>query len=326
MQVLYNIFRGEINIGDLNVRGLGDYHKRKAIFNFLKKNKLDIVFLQETHVNSIDTAKLWDSEWGTKTYHSYGTTKSAGVAILINKTLKCEISNVSGDTEGRIISLCVNLDGRKIALTNIYAPNTDEVEFFEKVINYNEKLADCDGCVMGGDFNLVLDPSIDRYNSLMNHDRSATCLKEYIEQADLCDIWRIRNPTNKRFTWHRPTSGSASRIDMLLISSLFNDVTSSCDIVPAIRTDHSLLNVEIDLEDYKRGPGIWKLNNQILEEELYQHGIINTIKDSLNVNKFSEPDDIWCALKNDCISFSKKYAILRAKKGKELQTNLLSNK
>ena len=59
-----------------------------------------------------------------------------------------------------------------IRLINIYAPNNDNPEFFEKI---NEHIANnnCDYCIMCGDFNLTIDPAMDSKNYInINNPRS----------------------------------------------------------------------------------------------------------------------------------------------------------
>ena len=167
---------------------------------------------------------------------------------------------------------------------------------------------------------------MDRHKSDNNHDKSAAILKEYMNRTDLCDIWRIRNPECKRYTWHRPANKSASRIDMILISELFATQITSCEIQPAIRSDHSLVNIEINFENYKRGPGFWKLNNLLLREENYQNGIIQTINKTKKLHFLNDPSELWSALKNNCISFSKKYSKEKAQSNKIELECLLNNK
>ena len=63
----------QVKIPSLNVRGLGDRIKRKKMFTFLKMKNFDIVFLQETH-SSRKTAKVWQTEWGSKIVFAHGET------------------------------------------------------------------------------------------------------------------------------------------------------------------------------------------------------------------------------------------------------------
>ena len=47
----------------LNVRGMREKTKRRSIFTYLKDQKADFYFLQETHSDAND-GSMWQSEWG----------------------------------------------------------------------------------------------------------------------------------------------------------------------------------------------------------------------------------------------------------------------
>ena len=47
----------------LNVRGMRDQTKRRSIFTYLKDQKADFYFLQETYSDANDES-MWQSEWG----------------------------------------------------------------------------------------------------------------------------------------------------------------------------------------------------------------------------------------------------------------------
>lgn len=64
------------------------------------------------------------------------------------------------DTEGRVICLQVLINGAKVILCNIYAPNREDPNFVAKIIKI---LGDFEGqIVLGGDFNQVPDQYLDR--------------------------------------------------------------------------------------------------------------------------------------------------------------------
>ena len=67
----------------LNVRGLRDVNKRRAIFSYLESQKATIFCLQETY-SSPEDEKLWSAEWGASIIYSHGTTHSKEVCILLN--------------------------------------------------------------------------------------------------------------------------------------------------------------------------------------------------------------------------------------------------
>ena len=45
----------------------------------------------------------------------------------------------------------------------------------------------------------MMDPSLDRHNSLLNNWRAHTRLMSLVEENSLSEIWRIRNPVLKGF-------------------------------------------------------------------------------------------------------------------------------
>ena len=63
---------GNLKFITYNVRGLGDYVKRREVFNYLHTKEYDVCFLQEMHGEN-KTMGLWSSQWGSKIWGSWGT-------------------------------------------------------------------------------------------------------------------------------------------------------------------------------------------------------------------------------------------------------------
>ena len=57
----------KLKLASLNVRGLKNKFKRLAIFTYLKKQKLDIICLQEAHIKAEDQ-RIWEKQWGGKVF------------------------------------------------------------------------------------------------------------------------------------------------------------------------------------------------------------------------------------------------------------------
>ena len=53
----------KLKLLSLNVRGLCNVNKRRALFSHLKAQKATIFCLQETY-SSIEDEKVWPAEWG----------------------------------------------------------------------------------------------------------------------------------------------------------------------------------------------------------------------------------------------------------------------
>ena len=71
----------------LNVRGIRDQTKRRSILTYLKEQKANFYFLQETY-SDVNDELIWQSEWGGKILFSHGTDHSKGVCILLDPATK----------------------------------------------------------------------------------------------------------------------------------------------------------------------------------------------------------------------------------------------
>ena len=306
----------KVKFCSLSVRGLGDFKKRKSIFNFLHVAKADIILLQETHVSDKKTIKVWNQEWGSETYHSTGSASSGGVAILFNKRIPHKVDKCISDDSGRLLSIKIKLFDNVFTITNVYAPNMDDPEFFIYMINQHESLMENDIDIIGGNFNMVFKPEMDRHQSMVNHNKSITVLEEFMERKDQCDTWRVFHPASKRYTWHRPANKSASRIDFFLTPQSILDLTTDCNIVPAVCTDHSLVELSIEFSKTTRGPGFWKLNNTLLFEENYVNLMIDTITGTSKACPLANPEEEWIMIKENCAKISKEYSKNKAAKNR----------
>ena len=94
----------------------------------------------------------------------------------------------------------------------------------------------------GGDFNLIFDCKFDasRGNPILTK-KYLMKLIEIKETLYLCDIWRIRNPTVRRFTFrqHQVYGFIERRFDFFLISNILQESIIKTDVLASFCTDHS---------------------------------------------------------------------------------------
>ena len=84
-------------------------------------------------------------------------------------------------------------------------------------------------------------------------------LIELKESLNMCDIWRIRNPKPKAFTFrqHHFSGILQRRLDYLLISSNIQESVKNIKILNALSTDHSPLFCSfLNLTNISRGRGL----------------------------------------------------------------------
>ena len=105
-------------------------------------------------------------------------------------------------------------------------------------------------------------------------------------------------------------------LDYWLISNNLHDLTTSTDIIPAIKTDHSAISLELT-NDYNqiKGPGFWKMNCALLEDDLY----VDDIKSKIPVwlaegyKDLSDNRNIWDWVKYNIRAHAIQYSKHRAK-------------
>lgn len=80
----------------LNTQGLRCPDRRKTVFSFFQRNRLDIILLQETHW-SVEMEMQIKSEWDGDIIFNHGTNTARGVAILIHSRLGCSVMQTRSD-------------------------------------------------------------------------------------------------------------------------------------------------------------------------------------------------------------------------------------
>ena len=139
-----------------------------------------------------------------------------------------------------------------------------------------------DYTILGGDFNFVIDPTIDSYNYAREYNRNAKqVFLSFAETSDLVDIWRVRNPKALEYTWSKSNPMKCGRSDMFFITSDLISSTHDVIIKPGYRTDHSFLVMTLHVKEIDRGPGIWKINNSILQDTEYTDIVNEVVKQTV---------------------------------------------
>ena len=238
----------------LNVRRLNNGLKRRKVFHYLKRLGGDVFLLQETHCNK-SKEHIWQSEWGNKCIFSNGDSNSCGVAMLFSKKLSNKISEIRRDLHGRVLQCKLDINEYSYGITNLYAPNQDNKEFFQSLFQQVGEM-DCVYNIIAGDFNVVRYAKMDRSADIIYHKKSKKVIDNYIAENNMLDIWRLQHPDKEFFTHMRlKEKVSWSRIDYFLVSQSLQARCKKSDIIPSVCTDHSAVNIELSTSENPRGPG-----------------------------------------------------------------------
>ena len=235
-----------LKISTFNCRGLGERNKRNTILSWLKRSYSGIIFLQETHSTKANE-KYWNTIWKGNIEYCHGNSTARGVAILISPSVDITINEIIRDNTGRFILLDTNYNDQNLILINIYAPTKDKTnlqkDFFQFVHKTVSEYAD-KNIILGGDFNVCLNPNIDKKGgSKESTSQSAELIQTIMEDLNLIDVWRCLNPNSLRFTRREMCRNGLvqSCLDYWLVSNHILYDFFKQDIAPGLRSDHSIV-------------------------------------------------------------------------------------
>lgn len=318
--------------------------KRRKLFHWFSRHgaQKGVVFIQETH-STIDSYENWKLIFKGDIIMSHGTNFGKGVAILLGEKLDINTHLKIVDEKGRYIILNVNIQGTEILLINIYQPNDEkgQVETLHEIISEVNKLdlqADTP-IIWGGDFNAIFDTNLDASGDNPSLKvKTLEVLDTIMTDLDLCDIWRVRNSSTKRYTWRGTAQGKVSniqnrlfrRLDYFLVSDTLQPVIEKSEIIVAPATDHSAIMLKFtSLDESQRGPSFWKFNNSLLQDDDYIKLVNDLIDSSVKENcagNIANPNTLWEIIKyrirKVTISFSKGKAKRKRSKYAEIEQKI----
>lgn len=271
-----------VKVVSWNINGCGNPVKRKKVLSYLKLQHTDIAFIQETHLKD-EEAKKFKRDWVGQVFFSSFSTKKNGVLILVHKLLNFSLVREFTDTNGRVICLDAIINGMKLTLCNVYAPNKEDPSFFHEV---NKILGNAQGqVVLAGDFNQVLDGALDKSRftgTVLPKDRAA--IQMLMKDNGLIDAWRMVNPSKREYSFYSHCHKSYSRIDFILISqSLINAVTD-CNINAISLSDHAPVELCLKLHPDKLRRGRWRMNTSILQDEVFHNELARDLSSFFDIN------------------------------------------
>ena len=309
-----------------NVRGIAEVKKRRQIFRFLHEKGVDIALLQETH-STKSKERQWKNECGGRIFFNHWKSNARGTAILIDRNVKFQLKSCYKDKQGRCIKISIEVGDRIITITNLYAPNADDPNFFVENLSNLQSTHD-EVNIVGGDFNITLDNELDRYGSEKTGliSKAAHTVNAFLEENDWVDIWRIFNPSLKEYSWYRRAPLALSRLDYCLVPQEIIGMVNECKYIPGLLSDHSFIVLEIALNDQLRGRGCWKMNTSLLCKKEYLDIINEKIAESLKQNLHKNPSTRWEILKMEIVEltqhFSKGIASEKKRKREKLGSKL----
>uniref|UniRef100_A0A3B4WDT5 exodeoxyribonuclease III n=1 Tax=Seriola lalandi dorsalis TaxID=1841481 RepID=A0A3B4WDT5_SERLL len=314
-----------VSFVSINVRGLKNIVKRKAIFLFCKEQQANCFFLQETHSGLADET-FWKQQWGDETFFSHGTSHSAGVMVLFSKFPGKVIEHKS-DTDGHWLILVVEIHDQRYICVCVYGYNNRPknrvmMESLGSFIKNWEIKYMTDKVVLGGDFNIAPDSWLDRIPHRGQQPEYDDILTNLCISTHTVDYWRITNPMSLKYTWtNSADNNQCSRLDYWLISQTISKDVLKCEISISPLTDHCMIKLALKIiQQPQSSETIWKFNNSLLLNDGFckQVKILFQSVDKLDMSHMSKWEWFKFKLKHLAIETGKRIAQTRKHKQNEL--------
>ena len=254
---------------------------------------------------------------------SHGESNSRGVAIVITKHYEANVLNIQCDNEGRIIVIDIERNGTTYTIGNIYAPTrnfeTEQQRVFRNFTEILETMTN-DHYILGGDFNLYLNPRFDKLDSLQEqHDNRnyRADISSFLDVNNIVDVWRVINPDKKIFTWHQ--GNKRSRLDYIFLSEHLLNYVEDSGILPAIQSDHSRITLSLKTgNEATKGSGFWKFYSSLLHDQTYVRDLKTVISQTAERHcNQTDPATLWELIKLEVRSFTIPHCV--AKKRRQIE-------
>lgn len=222
-----------------------------------------------------------------------------GALTLLPRNSDIKILQQIKDQQGRLLILQIERDGEGFTLANVYAPTQDHVQEQMELIDLLEQnIIDLNpsNIILGGDFNLCTDPSLDKASlhspsPLVEDTRYSSRIKAMKDSLHLFNVWRKLNPSKRQYSFRRGLS--ASQLDYWFTSEHMLDSYTSSTIVPYPLSDHSSIVIKVGDLPSKKGPGLWRLDNALIHRDDFRDAIKLILQEETSNQEFTDNGVHW---------------------------------
>ena len=169
------------------------------------------------------------------------------VAILLNNNLEFKLHSVKRDINVNKVVLDITIEGSRLSLINIYGPNKDEPNFYNKIL---ADISEFDNpVIMANDFNLIFNSEQDTFQyANINNPNAREVVMDMLIELSLIGVWRELEIEKFQHTKRHKNPVKQARLDFSLISeSLCTDVhVDEANVLPGDKTDHSIILLSLD--------------------------------------------------------------------------------
>ena len=140
---------------------------------------------------------------------------------------------------------------------------------------------------------------------------------------DLCNIYRLRNPDTRRFTYRQNSPKHLRRLDYFIISNSIQEIVDKTEVLTSVSSDHSPVLITFNSSpENTKGSAYWKFNSLLLKNPIFLEQLCNEIEDMKITLENFPPQEKWELMKYKIRAFCIKFSKNRAKEKREIFSNL----
>jgi len=270
-----------LNKATFNCNGLLNGKTQYNILDFVNTCHINILFLQETYLYSKQQInKINKSLQCSCSYWSFGEINSKGVGILLFDS-NIKVLRHEFDLHGRFLCVDIKYFTHTMRLINVFSPNIT-VERKHFISNLDKYLCQ-PNIILGGDFNCIMEPSIDKIGgNPLSGTAGSKEIRFLCTDFHLKDGYRTLFPSGRATTWHARGRTISSRLDRIYISNTLTSYLSDMAVFPTPVSDHDFVIMTFDnFCPLERGPGYWNFNNSLLEDKTFCNKFRDFLKTAL---------------------------------------------
>lgn len=156
-----------------------------------------------------------------------------------------------------------------ISMLNIYYPPAHPSHFKTKVfLDFSNSHSDIS--IVGGDFNCILNPLIDRFpHKASPLSSQAKSVNSICQDLGFADVWRTIHPLAKEDTFFSAPHRCHTRIDYFFLPGISLHLFLSFVIGSIVISDHASVVLDLSLKGLGNRVKYWRLNTTILKDHTF---------------------------------------------------------
>lgn len=132
--------------------------------------------------------------------------------------------------------------------------------------------------VLGGDFNITLDPRLD--TSTVKSPLSFKAIK-YVKQLfrslHLVDSWRVLQEENRDYSYYSKTHNVYSQLDLILVDQYYLNYVRSATIESITISDHAPITLTFLPVSVGHREMTWRLNKSLLDDRQISEDLLHKL-------------------------------------------------